>query len=87
MKELGKIYPRIFDAEDFIADLTLHIPPKNMQYVRRYGLCAALRRAARTRGIWTSMPEVISRAPEGWKNEHLDNATSQLKVRKKIMRA
>ena len=24
-------------------------------------------------GIWTSMPEVIARAPEGWKNEHLDN--------------
>ena len=25
----------IFDAEDFIANLTLHIPPKNVQYIRR----------------------------------------------------
>jgi len=59
---------KMFDAQDFIADLTLHIPPKNVQYIRRYGLYAS-----RTRGIWTSMPEVIARAPEGWKNEHLDD--------------
>ncbi len=59
---------KMFDAEDFIADLTLHIPPKNVQYIRRYGLYAS-----RTRGIWTSMPEVIARAPEVWKNEHLDD--------------
>ena len=31
----------MFDAEDFIADLTLHIPPKNVQYIRRYGLYAS----------------------------------------------
>ncbi|MQY56966.1 hypothetical protein GH140_02070, partial [bacterium] len=24
---------KMFDAEDFIADLTLHIPPKNVQYI------------------------------------------------------
>ena len=59
---------KMFDAQDFIADLTLHIPPKNVQYIRRYGLYAS-----RTQGIWTSMPEVIARAPEGWKNEHLDD--------------
>jgi len=59
---------KMFDAQDFIADLTLHIPPKNVQYIRRYGLYAS-----RTRGIWTSMPEVIACAPEGWKNEHLDD--------------
>jgi len=59
---------KIFDAEDFIADLTLHIPPKNVQYIRRYGLYAS-----RTRGIWISMAEVVTRAPQGWKNEHLNN--------------
>ena len=59
---------KMFDAEEFITDLALHIPPKNVQYIRRYGLYASL-----TRGIWTLMPEVIARAPEGWKNEHLDN--------------
>ncbi len=58
----------MFDAQDFIADLTLHIPPKNVQYIRRYGLYAS-----RTRGIWKSMPEVIACAPEGWKKEHLDD--------------
>ena len=55
-------------AGDFIADLTLHIPPKNVQYIGRYGLYAS-----RTRGIWISMPEVVARAPQGWKNEHLNN--------------
>ena len=59
---------KIFDAEDFIANLMLHIPPKNVQYIRRYGLYAS-----RTRGIWTSIPEVIAHAPAGWKNEHLNN--------------
>ncbi len=29
---------KMFDVQDFIADLTLHIPPKNVQYIRRYGL-------------------------------------------------
>ncbi len=39
---------------------------------RRYGLYAS-----RTRGIWISMPEVIARAPEGWKNEHLNNVGTE----------
>ena len=59
---------KMFDAEDFIADLTLHIPPKNVQYIRRYGLYAS-----RTRETWILIPEVIARAPQGWKNEHLNN--------------
>ena len=49
---------KIFDAEDFIANLTLHIPPKNAQYIRRYGLYTS-----RTRGIRISIHEVIARAP------------------------
>ena len=67
----------MFDAEDFIANLTLHISPKNVQYIRRYGLYSS-----RTRGIWASMPEVIARAPQGWKNEHLDNVVSKIETEK-----
>ena len=29
---------RVFKALDFIAEVTAHIPPKNKQYIRRYGL-------------------------------------------------
>ena len=28
----------MFDALDFIAELTQHIPPKGLQLIRRYGL-------------------------------------------------
>jgi hypothetical protein len=31
---------RVFNALDFIAEVTAHIPPKNKQYIRRYGLIA-----------------------------------------------
>ncbi len=44
---------------------------------RRYGLYAS-----RTRGIWNSMPEVIARAPQGWKNEHLDNVDTKVETEK-----
>ncbi|MBA7530574.1 hypothetical protein ES705_22782 [subsurface metagenome] len=48
-----------------------------MQYIRRYGLYAS-----RTRGIWISIPEVIARAPQGWKNEHLDNLDTKIETEK-----
>jgi len=56
----------MFDALDFIADLTQHIPPKHLQLIRRYGLYAS-----RTKGRWKEMPWITERAPEGWKNTHL----------------
>ena len=37
----------MFDAFDFLAELTLHIPPKPLQLIRRYGLYAS-----RTKGRW-----------------------------------
>ncbi len=55
----------MFDALDFLADLTQHIPPKRLQLIRRYGLYAS-----RARGRWDKMPWVAERAPEGWKNSH-----------------
>ena len=55
----------LFDALDFLAQLTQHIPPKGLQLIRRYGLYAS-----RTRGRWEEMPWVAERAPEGWKAAH-----------------
>ena len=56
-----------FDASDFIALLTQHLPPKGAQYIRRYGLYSS-----RIRGKWTEKPYVVRLAPEGWKQKHLD---------------
>ena len=52
----------MFDGPDLLAELTQHIPPKGVQYIRRYGLYAS-----RTRGKWTEHPEIIKHAPSGWK--------------------
>jgi len=65
----------MFDALDFIAEVTAHIPPNNKQYIRRYGLYAS-----RTRGVWQLYPYIVRFAPFKWKerkildsdsNEHL----------------
>lgn len=34
---------KLFDASDFIALLTQHLPPKGVQYLRRYGLYSSLK--------------------------------------------
>jgi hypothetical protein len=52
----------LFDALDFLAELTQHIPPKGLQLIRRYGLYAS-----HTKGRWQDMPWVAERAPEGWR--------------------
>ena len=41
--------------------MTLHIPPRGMHLVRRYGLYAS-----RSRGTWKDRPAPNSRAPAGW---------------------
>ena len=50
----------LFDALDFLAELTQHVPPRRIQLIRRYGLYAS-----RTKGCWNRMPHIASRAPEG----------------------
>lgn len=55
----------MFNACDFLAELTQHIPPKGVQLIRRYGLYSS-----RTKGAWQSMPHVAERAPAGWKIQH-----------------
>ena len=52
----------MFEGCDFLAELTQYIPPKGIQYIRRYGTYAS-----RTRGKWSEHPEIVRHAPEGWK--------------------
>jgi hypothetical protein len=63
----------LFDALDFLAELTQHIPPKGLQLIRRYGLYAS-----RTKGRWHEMPWVAERAPEGWKIAHQNSSGSDV---------
>ena len=56
----------LFDALDFLAELTQHIPPRRVQLIRRYGLYSS-----RTKGRWCQMPHVAARAPEGWRESYL----------------
>jgi predicted RNA-binding Zn-ribbon protein involved in translation (DUF1610 family) len=50
-----------FSGLDFIARLTLHIPPKGKHLVRRYGIYSS-----RSRGTWKRRPALALRAAEGW---------------------
>ena len=42
---------KLFAVTDFIAELTAHIPPKGVHYIRRYGLYSS-----RTRSRWSRLP-------------------------------
>ena len=59
----------VFDALDFIAKVTAHIPPRGKQYIRRYGLYSS-----RTRGKWPEMKHVVRLAPAGWREKRLDSS-------------
>jgi hypothetical protein len=52
---------RHFSCLDFIAQLTLHIPPRGRHLLRRYGLYSS-----RGRGTWKDRPALASRAPPDW---------------------
>jgi hypothetical protein len=55
----GKI--RRYSSLDFIAQVTLHVPPRGKHLVRRYGLYSS-----RGRGTWKDRPALRSRAPARW---------------------
>ena len=55
----GKI--RRYSSLDFIAQVTLHVPPRGKHLVRRYGLYSS-----RGRGTWKDRPALRSRAPASW---------------------
>ena len=50
-----------FSGLDFIARITLHVPPKGKHLVRRYGVYSS-----RARGTWKRRPALSLRAAEGW---------------------
>ena len=52
---------RRYSSLDFIAQVTLHVPPRGKHLVRRYGLYSS-----RGRGTWKDRPALRSRAPENW---------------------
>jgi hypothetical protein len=52
----GKV--RRYSSLDFIAQVTLHVPPRGKHLVRRYGLYSS-----RGRGTWKSHAALSSRAP------------------------
>ena len=45
---------KLFAVTDFIAELTAHIPPKGVHYIRRYGLYSS-----RTRSRWSRLPHIL----------------------------
>jgi hypothetical protein len=53
---------KAFPVTRFLLELTQHIPPRGLQYIRRYGLYAS-----RTKGKWPEMPHVMRLTPAGWK--------------------
>jgi hypothetical protein len=55
----GKV--RRYSSLDFIAQVTLHVPPRGKHLVRRYGLYSS-----RGRGTWKSHAALLSRAPANW---------------------
>lgn len=55
----GKV--RRYSSLDFIAQVTLHVPPRGKHLVRRYGLYSS-----RGRGTWKSHAALSSRAPVSW---------------------
>ena len=56
----------LFDGYGFLAELTQHISPKEVQHTRRCGAYSSL-----TRGKWADHPEIIKYSPSGWKaNQH-----------------
>ena len=63
----GKV--RRYSSLDFIAQVTLHVPPRGKHLVRRYGLYSS-----RGRGTWKHHIALRSRAPTNWYGR---NATAE----------
>ena len=61
MRVLTRGREQYFSGLDFIARLTLHIPPKGKHLVRRYGVYSS-----RSRGTWKHRPALALRAADGW---------------------
>ena len=58
---------KVWEANDFIADLTLHIPCNNLHLIRYYGLYSS-----RSRGKWKDLPHILRLSPLGWLKKQED---------------
>jgi hypothetical protein len=56
---------KVFEAEDFLAELSRHIPPARVRLIRYYGLYSS-----KSRGKWKECPHVVSFAPDGWREQN-----------------
>ena len=59
----------MFDALDFLAELTQQVPPKRTQLIRRYWL-----HSSRIKGRWDQMEYIADRAPAGWCEAHVSES-------------
>ncbi len=61
----------LFNALEFIAELTRHVPPKGVQLIRRYGLCSSrIKGRSPTKLAREQLGHISRRAPEGWRQQH-----------------
>ena len=65
---------KVFTAEDFISELTQHVPPPRKRLIRYYGLYSS-----RSRQKWKEWEHVARHAPDGWKEAHLDDYAEEKK--------
>jgi hypothetical protein len=64
---------KVFTAEDFIAELTQHIPPARVRLIRHYGLYSS-----KSRGKWKDWLHIVKLAPDGWREQNgLEDAFSE----------
>jgi hypothetical protein len=66
---------KVFKAEDFLAELTQHIPPARVRLIRYYGLYSS-----KSRGKWKECDYIVTLAPDGWKEQNglADGATEEI---------
>ena len=58
----------MLEVLDFLAELTQHIPPKEVQLIRWYGLYSS-----RIKGRWPGMLYIAKRSPVGWKAQYSES--------------
>jgi hypothetical protein len=56
---------KVFTGEDFLAELTQHIPPARVRLIRYYGLYSS-----KSRGKWKDWDHIVKLAPDGWREQN-----------------
>ena len=63
MRDLKENF-KLLDAQEFIAELTQHLPARGLRTIRYYGLYSS-----RSRAKWPRWDHVVAHAPEGWRQD------------------